>query len=299
MDKNINKTIQEIKDLKIQGATSIVKEAVRALGKWSSENSWKYRELVKLADKLSFARPTEPLSQNCIFWLLQKAKLKEGQSLLAETGEIIELLDKTKDESIEKGVQVIKNNSTILTHCHSSAVTSILKRAHKKGMKIKVFLTETRPKYQGRITAKELIKARIEATMITDSEASFIISREEDIKIDLVIVGADAINIDGSAINKVGSYGLSLSANKAKVPFYVTSVLLKYSPFPIIIEERSEDEVWRDRPKNLEILNLAFDKIPAEFITSFITEKGLIRPEDIKDEVCKYYPWIFSKRLNQ
>lgn len=295
MNRSVNQTATDIKDLKIQGATSIAKAAVLALGTWTSHKSWKYKELARVAKKLAFARPTEPLAQNCIYYLLEKAKTKEGQSLFSDAEVIISLLKQTKIKTIETGLTLIKNGMTILTHCHSSSVISILTKAKKKGLNFKVFLTETRPKYQGHITAKELIQAGINATMIADSEAAFLVSKEDNIEIDLIVVGADAINTDGSAINKVGSYGISLSAKKAKIPFYVIASLLKFTPFSMIIEERSPDEIWKDHPKRLKILNLAFDKIPQKNITGFITEKGIIEPKDIKDQVKKTYPWIFSR----
>ena len=131
-----------------------------------------------------------------------------------------------------------------------------------------------------------------EATMITDSEAPFIISREDQTAIDLVIVGSDALDADGSAVNKVGSYGISLSAHQARIPFYVTTTLLKFSSEPILIELRSPSEIWKDKPTKLKILNPAFDKIPAAHITYFITEVGLVKPSEIASTVKKNFPWI-------
>ncbi|MCL5069393.1 MAG: hypothetical protein M1308_00610, partial [Actinobacteria bacterium] len=110
----------------------------------------------------------------------------------------------------------------------------------------------------------------------------------------LVILGADAINANGDAVNKVGSFGASLSAKANNIPLYVVSSLLKFT-LGLHIEKRSEDEIWRDKPENLKILNLAFDKIPAEYITYFITEKGLLKPSEISEAVRKYYPWIINE----
>lgn len=292
---NLSKTIKGIKDLKIQGATSIAKESVKTLGLWSNQRKWTIKQLTRVAEKLAFARPTEPLAQNCIYWLLDKAKIKEGKSLYSDVEEIIAELTKTKERSIEVGSRLIKNGATILTHCHSSTVVAIFKNAFKKKLKFKVIMTETRPRYQGHITARELLDLGIDTTMITDSEAAYIISHEDKIEVDLIIVGADAINTDGSALNKIGSYGISLTAHEAKIPLYVAATLLKFTPLPIIIEQRSSQEVWKNHPQKLKILNLAFDKIPKENINTFITEVGLIKPKDIKETVKKIYPWIFNK----
>ncbi len=295
MNKIIKQTIKDIKDLKIQGATSVARESIKALGVYSSTNKWTLKELKIASAKLAFARPTEPLTRNCVNWLLGKAKSKEGRSLLNDSEEIITSLKRSKEEIIKNGLNLVKENSIILTHCHSSTVTGILVQAHKFGKKFKVYLTETRPRYQGHITAKELVDNGIDAAMMTDSQAVFVVSNEDKIKIDFVVVGADAINKDGSALNKVGSYGLSLSAKVAKVPFYVTATILKFSPTEIPIEIRSSKEVWEGKPEKLNILNLAFDKIPALNITSYITEFGLIKPDIVIKTAEKEYPWIFDK----
>lgn len=292
MDKNLTKVIKDIQDLKIQGATNIARSAILALAEWS-KHPWRHSQLKNYADKLAFARPTEPLTQNCLRWLISQAKQKEGKPLTSQAEKINLFLTQAKDKLIKTGTALIKNRTNILTHCHSSSVVSILVNAKKQGKKFQVFLTETRPRYQGHLTAQELIKQDIKTTLVTDSEAPFIISHEDKIKIDLVIVGADAIDIDGSAVNKVGSYSLSLASFFAKVPFYVAAVLLKFSPAPIVIEERKADEVWQDRPKKLKIINPAFDKIPSKFITAFITELGLIKPQQIKNVIIKNYPWVF------
>lgn len=290
----IDKIIKDIQELKIQGATNVAKESIKTLGLYTSASSWSFRELQDVSLKFANARPTEPLTRNCIKWFLSIAKTKVGENLTKDSEGIINSLKESKEKIVKTGVDLIKNDMTILTHCHSSTVTGILRDAHKIGKKFKVYLTETRPRYQGHITAEELIKSGINATMITDSQAAFVISNEDQIKINCVIVGADSIDKDGSALNKVGSYGLSLSAKQARVPFYVTATILKFSPEKIPIEVRSENEVWNAKPKKLKIINLAFDKIPFTNITNFITEFGLVKPGSIRDTVKKYYPWIFS-----
>lgn len=293
MDKNIGQVIQKIKQLKIQGATNIAKESVLALSKWSTKEKWTLLQLKEYANKLTTARVTEPLTRNCLNWFLLKAKNHQNQSLSYPAQEIINYLNNTKEKIVEAGVPLIKNKMTILTHCHSSTVEAILAKAKKNKVKFKLYLTETRPKYQGHITAEELVKLGIDATLITDSEASFLVSKEDQVELNLIIVGADAINKDGSALNKVGSYGISLSAKTANIPFYVTATVLKYTFKEIQIEKRSAEEVWKDKPEKLKIFNPAFDKIPESHITSYITEFGLIKPKKITTIAQEKYPFIF------
>ena len=280
MDK-LAQIIQEIKALKIQGATNIGKSALETLLSLPEE------QIPEAIQDLISTRPTEPLLQNC----LNLVNLK-GKSVIRPT---LERIEDTQKEIIKNGLSLIKDGTSILTHCHSSTVIELLKRARQKGINFKVYLTETRPAFQGRITARELVAAGISSIMVTDSEAAFLVSREDERKIDLVIFGSDAITPDGGAINKVGSYGIALSARQAKVPLYIAATLLKFSPQEVVIEERGGEEIWKKKPRNLVILNPSFDLIPPELITSYISEFGQIKPEKIKATVKKNYSWIFQK----
>ncbi len=279
---NLAQTIADIKSLKIQGATNIARSALNILSE-VPEN-----RMAETIEELVFSRPTEPLLQNCLSLVKQK-----GKSVIPI---ILSRLRDVEEQIINNGVPLIKENSTVLTHCHSSSVVNLLKYVKKKGINFKVFLTETRPVFQGRITAKELTRARIPSTMITDSEAAFLISKEDNKDIDIIFLGADAMDNRGSVFNKVGSYAIALSASKARIPIYIVSTLLKFSLKPVVIEERKSKEIWPAKPKALKILNPAFDKIPAELITGIVTEFGIIKPEKIKTIVKKNYPWITATR---
>ena len=137
------------------------------------------------------------------------------------------------------------------------------------------------------------MKAGVPDTMITDDAAPFFVDNiyESDTHIDMVIVGSDAIKLNGDVYNKVGSFAIALSARHSKIPVYVVGSLLKIDiENTVHIEQRSGEELWDDAPKGLQIVNYAFDMIPAKFITGIITEYGIIRPKDLKKAVKKYYP---------
>lgn len=282
---NLKKVIDEIMSLKIQGATNVAKTALNALLSVPEE------DFLEAIEKLLLTRPTEPLMQNSLNLVRQKGKAVI-RLLLAK-------LDDIKGEIVNNGLPLIQEASTILIHCHSSTVVKLLQQAKKQSLNFKVYLTETRPLFQGRITARELVGAGISATMITDSEAAFLISRQDKKDIDLVFLGADAITADGGVVNKVGSYGLALSAHEAKIPLYVVAKLLKFSSRPVVFEERGTEEIWPDKPAGLEIFNPAFDFIPPVLITGFVCEFGIIKPEKIRTVVKKNYPWILQKTENR
>jgi ribose 1,5-bisphosphate isomerase len=193
---------------------------------------------------------------------------------------------------VEIGSKRIEKDMTVMTHCHSSTVFNILNVA--KNRDIRVICTETRPKYQGRTTAKELLDAGIPTTMIVDSAARHYMN-----KVDMVLVGADVINNDGSVINKIGSSTIALCADEARTDFYCAATIMKFDPETVFgpaeeIEQRTKSEVWDRPPKGLKILNPAFDMVPREYIEGIITESGIFAPSAIYDVVRRDYNWIFG-----
>ena len=183
---------------------------------------------------------------------------------------------------------------TVLTHCNAGALATCgigtalapLYIAHQSGNTPTVAACETRPVLQGaRLTAWELSRAGIPVTVVTDSMAGALMARGG---VGMVIVGADAVAMNGDVANKIGTYGLAVLAAHHGLPFYVAaprstfdSTLEAGSDIPI--EERVESEV-RDGtgsqavPATAAVWNPAFDVTPAHLITALVTEEGIVRP---------------------
>lgn len=305
----LNQTINKIRNLQIQGANAIAMASLNSLRSYNQslatsnkeQFNTKLKQIIKL---LSQARPTEPLNQNLLKFIQYQITInqdlpqKELKIIVNESILYLKELIKNNCLKIVNNAQkLIKSNQNIFTHCHSSTVEKILLKAKVKGKKFKVFNTETRPLFQGRITAKNLIRRQIPIVMVADSAASFLISETsgKNLMMDIAILGADAILPDGSIINKIGSYGIGLACFQTKIPLYISCSLLKIDPDGILpIEIRQEEEIWPGKPKGLKIINFAFDKIPAKFVKGIITEFGIIKPQQVKPTVKKYYPWLYK-----
>jgi len=176
----------------------------------------------------------------------------------------------------------VESGDVILTHCNSAAALSILVESARSGKDITVYATETRPRFQGRITAKVLDKHGIRTFLIVDSAVRYYMN-----KISKVFVGADAILIDGTLINKIGTSVIAVIAEEFNVPFYVAAETYKFDPTSIFgyrvkIEERSETEVvppqFLRKLKHVKVLNPAFDITPPKYITAIISEVGICSP---------------------
>ena len=192
----------------------------------------------------------------------------------------------------EIGEKLLSDGDTVLTHCNTGSLATlgpgtalgVIKFAFRKGKKIKVFYTETRPYLQGaRLTGFELIKEGIDSTLITDSMAGYIMKLG---LVSKVIVGADRIARNGDTANKIGTYMLSVLAKEHKIPFYIAAptstidINIK-SGDEIPIEERDENEIKfikniKITLEEAKVFNPSFDVTPNENITGIITEKGVI-----------------------
>jgi len=306
--KTIKQTFKKIKSLKVQGATAVARTTIKALKDYSlrvkanNVANWK-KDFKKAADYLLSARPTEPMAQNgvkYIFSQLNKAKLKNVVEAKNEAKKIatdfLKIMKNAAELTIKNGRKIIEvNDDNILTHCHSWLVEQILVQAKKNKKNFKVYNTETRPLLQGRITSKKLLQVKIPTTMVADSSAGFLISHYsgKDLMMDKIFLGADALLPDGSIINKIGSFSIGSVAYQEKVPLYIVTTLLKFYPKSWIkIERRSPKELWPNAPKDLKIINFAFDCVPMKYITGIICEAGIIKPSQIKTYLKKIYPFL-------
>ncbi len=301
---------EDIISIKIQGATNVAIAVFSAMQQWLESVQFEDRSrLLALyedyASLLANIRPNEPLAKNGVKYVLYNIKVKYGsitdskqvkEKLLALSHEFLDLLAKAKNKIVENGFDILKDTRIIFTHCHSSTAERLIKGVNAYKPKT-VIATETRPLFQGHITVRNLLQAKIDTIMIVDSAAAYFIKDDSFYPVDTVLLGADEITVFGDAINKVGSYSMGISAYFAAKPLYIVTPALKidlstlYSP--IKLELRNAKEVWEDAPKGLKIINPAFDLVPREFITGFITELGVLEPEQLADAVRNAYEWLY------
>lgn len=305
--QGIKQVADDIKTIKIQWATNIAKAGISIL--WNEIDkqqfwSWPDFELFLLEAKelLLQARETEPMLFNWLNYVQHAiedeksksddvARIKKRAFVACQT--YIEELEHEEAVRPLIGADIVKRWWNIMTHCHSWSVVKVLITAWNQDKEIHVYNTETRPLYQWRRTSQDLLAAGVPDTMITDDSAPFFVDNlyESHIFIDAVIVGCDSIKISGDVYNKIWSFAIAMAARHAWTPVYIVGSLKKVDHENIIkIERRSGKELRPEAPQWLEIINYAFDMIPAKFITGIITEHGIIKPKDIKKVVKKYCP---------
>jgi ribose 1,5-bisphosphate isomerase len=282
--------------MRIRGAGLIARSAVEALRIVAQESTAKdpesfFQEMTEAARALLQTRPTAVSLPNGIRYVMHRLNvaMKRSHSVkeireatLAAATEFIEGAKTAVQRIGEIGARRIVDGDVLLTHCNSSAVTEVMKTAWREGTRFEVLVTETRPRFQGHITARELAKAGIPVTLILDDAVRYFMQ-----DVDKVMVGADAVTANGALVNKIGTSMVALAAHEARVRVFVAAETYKFSPETMIgelveIEERSPAEVISEEQQrkigSIKVLNPSFDVTPAEYIDLIITERGIIPP---------------------
>lgn len=307
------KIAEDIKSMKVRGAGRIAREAARALIIFSEQSEDKdvsgfMKKLDYVARLLINTRPTAVSLPNAIRYVLSRAyKTLECTSDVEKLREVVVYsARKFISDSLvaverigDIGSKLVKDGMTILTHCHSTAVISILKHAWFSGKRFNVICTETRPKFQGRITARILSGFGIPTTLIVDGATRYFMH-----DVDVIFVGADAIASNGALVNKIGTSMIALAAREARKPFFVAAETYKFAPETlsgklIKVEERPENEVLPKREiekmKGVSIRNPAFDLTPPQYITAIITERGVIPPQAAVSILVEFLGWSLEQ----
>ncbi|MGP0129194.1 MAG: S-methyl-5-thioribose-1-phosphate isomerase [cyanobacterium endosymbiont of Rhopalodia musculus] len=262
--------------------------------------------LESVAQKL---RETRPTAVN-LFWAISRmlstayesvGTVEEIKKILLKTAQTIQTEDLQTCHKIgQYGLEALPNSPqqlTLLTHCNAGALATagygtalgVIRSAWTKGRLKRVYADETRPRLQGaKLTAWECVQEGIPVTVISDNMAAHCMKLE---KIDAVVVGADRIAANGDTANKIGTYSLAVVAKMHNVPFFVAAPLSTIdfnleNGDQIPIEERHPSEIYQVGetqlcPNGVDYYNPAFDIMPASLIDAFLTEKGVIKPNEL------------------
>ena len=308
--KTVKDAINAIKTMEVRGAPPIGATAAYGIVLTIMENN-NTEFIKKSSDNLIKSRPTAINLKWAVNRMLKKLSgvnnneilkiaLEEAKLICEEDIKFCENIGLNGLKIIEEIYNKKKDTVNILTHCNAGwlatidwgTATSPIYHAHKKGIKVHVWVDETRPRNQGaNLTSYELNEEEVPNTIIADNTGGILMQRGE---VDMCIVGTDRTLSTGDVANKIGTYLKALAAKDNNVPFYValpsSTIDWKIENFKDIpIEERNSEELSnvegldennkvkkiRIYPKKSKVMNLAFDVTPAKYVTGLITEKGV------------------------
>ncbi|MBN2348346.1 MAG: S-methyl-5-thioribose-1-phosphate isomerase [Bacteroidales bacterium] len=326
---NIEEITEAIKNMHLRGAPLI--GAAAALGIYLAVLKYNVslpfdQYIVKIADTLKASRPTAVNLEFSVEYVLNKIiKVKDQNQRIILAKKAAQDIIHTERENCKRigiyGLSLIEKLSkekagkpvNILTHCNAGwlacieygTATAPVYMAFDKGIKVHVWVDETRPRNQGaRLTTWELSQHGVPNTLIPDNTGGHLMQHG---KVDLVVVGSDRTTLNGDVGNKIGTYLKALAAKDNNIPFYValpSSSIdwnLENGLQEIPIEERDGDEVKYMEGKlnnaifkflitdsETKVANYGFDVTPARLITGLITERGICKAT--KNDILKLFP---------
>ena len=281
---------EAIRNMTTRGAPSIGATAAYAMCMAALNGC----DLVQAAKDVKAARPTA----NDLFYAVDymTEHLAAGEDPVKAADAYAQSMVDKCTKIGEYGAELIKDGMRLMTHCNAGALATVdvgtalapMRKAHEQGKDFFVFASETRPRLQGmQLTAWELNQEGINHAIIPDGASAYYMSKG----VDMIITGADRIAENGDFANKIGTFDKAIAAKHFGIPFYVAAPISTFdfntkTGEDIVIEQRSEEEVTmvkdiRIAPVGSPALNPAFDVTPAELVTGFITEKGILKPGEI------------------
>ncbi len=313
-DSSFEQIVEDIKSMRIRGAGRIGRAAAWGLrqnilsteGHDDEGYSRGYEYNYSAAETLYDTRPTAVSLANALLFVLKGLQtdpdqmvtfkdFKQRTSSLAL--DFNELSINAVDTIALNGKELVPDGGVVQTICNSTAVVQTLIAAHKEGKDFLVRAAETRPRYQGRITARQLVEAGIRVELCVDNAI-----RHHFSDVDLVLVGADTVCKSGELFNKIGTSNLAAIAKDHGVPFYTCAEWYKISTeaeslADVEVEERASSEVIPDDElhQDIKVRNPAFDATKPDLISGIITDEGIIQPGEARELIKKHFgTWKIS-----
>ena len=270
-----------------------------ALAAWECRNETEAAQraaLSQAAETISHARPTtvsrmQRITGGCL--AAAERAWSEGKSvpdaimahLLASNNKRYGKVAQMASHLVDR----IPDGGRVLTQCFGETIVGMmLREARSRGKDLKLFCAETRPYFQGaRLTATVCSEMGFETTVITDNMPACLMQTRG---VDVFTCAADAICLDGSVVNKVGTFQIAICAKYLGVPFYVTGVPDQEHPTgsSVRIETRNPDYVLRAMGQRTAAPGVrgwypSFDLTPPELITGVVTDLGVYAPDRLRD----------------
>jgi len=266
--------IKEIENDVIHGAIYLTIEMLHALLKEAERREDGFPNFLQLLKQLEKLHPAMTSIENSLSNIAENigcCEFKKENVLRVVSEEISEVKEREKN-TIENLCSELENYQSIMTISSSSTILNALEKIHSKTRIKSIYILESRPLFEGRLTANSLAKLGYEVKIIVDAAAAYYSKN-----IDAIVIGADTVFQDGSVINKIGSMNLALLAKYYKIPFFVAASKNKFSknlPDKLFeyIEEKPEVDIWSEAPTAVSKLNVFFELVPFNLITKIISD---------------------------
>ena len=280
----IDETVEEIEQMQTHSSSVVAVKAAEALrelaaGEYPTVEEFQ-RTLERNSSALRRANPSHASLQNTQREILAAVDSADADGVAAAQDalataveEVIEAVETGKSRAAANGAAVFEDGATVLTHDYSSTVLEAIETAARDGVHLEVYVTEARPRYLGRKTARVLAGVdRVDVTLLVDSAAGHVLP-----ECDRVVTGMDCI-VEDILYNRIGTYPIAATAADVGVPVTVVGSGSKIidGGFAFENESRSPSEVMREPAEGFAVENPAYDATPTRLLDSVITDEGTV-----------------------
>jgi len=282
----IDETVEEIEEMQTHSSSVVAVKAARALADLTDREfatvAEYERALSRNAQALQRANPSHASLHNAMGEVVDSVEDADPADVAAAKAATTDAIDRVVD-TIESGKHLaaanaaayLEDGQTILTHDYSSTVLEGIEAATQDGKFIEAYVTEARPRYLGRKTARQLAALdRVDPHLLADSAAGYYMD-----ECDLVVVGMDCI-VGDTLYNRVGTFPIAAVAERWDVPVVVVGSAAKIIEDGFVFENefRSPSEVMREPAEGFVVENPAYDATPVDLVDEVITDEGVTSP---------------------
>ncbi|QCS43003.1 translation initiation factor eIF-2B [Natrinema versiforme] len=278
----IDETAEEIREMQTHSSSVVAVHAAQALEELVERDFATVEEYTRALERngsvLRRANPSHASLQNAVREVVGDVTdadpdtVEAARRLTSEKiDEVVSRIESGKRLAAENAAEALEDGATILTHDYSSTVIQALEQATAAGKTFEVYVTEARPRYIGRKTARTLADLEgVETTLITDSAHGLYLE-----ECDRVIVGMDCI-VDDTLYNRVGTFPIAATAAQLDVPVTVLGSASKIVSEGFVFENefRPGSEVMPEPADGFDVENPAYDATPVELLESVVTDEG-------------------------
>lgn len=282
----IDETVKDIEEMQTHASSAVAVKAAEALRELLERDYPTVEEYVRDLDRnssaLRRANTSHASLHNTQRRIVRTVEAEDAETVAEAKDATERAIDEVVDEvrtakaaAAKNAVDFLPDGATVLTHDYSSTVLEAFENAARDGRHLEVFVTEARPRFLGRKTARSLASVdRVETTLIVDSAAGHYLE-----ECDRVMIGMDCI-VEDTLYNRVGTFPIAATAAKLGVPVTVVGASAKIIEDGFAFENdfRSPSEVMREPAEGFEIRNPAYDATPTHLLANVVTDEGVHEP---------------------
>ena len=279
----IDETIARIREMRTHSESTVAVDATLALEELLEREYVGVEDFERDVERNAGALRRSNLSHALLHTAMQETirgvvgeadTLEESKALLRDTiDRVVDTIERSKHEAAANAAERLGDGETILTHENSTTVMETLRRAVDDGKEFTVYVTETRPRYIGRLTVRELATwDGVDPHLVTDSAAGHF-AREAD----RILLGMNCL-VDETYYNRIGTFPLCAVASVLDRPVTVVAASRKIVDEGFVFEndQRSPSEVLAEPAEGFTVENPAYDATPMALVDTIVTESGFL-----------------------